>query len=349
VLNHQETDLEGPTIRVLVVDDFQPFRLFVCSTLQKRPEFHVIYEASDGLEAVERAQELRPDVIVLDIGLPRLNGIEAARRIRELSSGSRILFVSQESSADVVEEALSLGAWGYVVKAHAGSELLTAVEAVCRGKRFIGSGLSGHHVAEPVSVETRDRSGRKDAFGTLRPRKGATRVHEVEFYPDDESLLTGFTGFMEAALKAQNSVILIATESRRMRLQARLQARGWDLARILREGTFISLDAADTLSKFMVNDWPNSALLLKLADDLILEATHAAQREHPRVVACGECAPTLWAQGKIEAAIELEHLWDNISGSYDIDTLCGYVWPDFERAENSHLYERLLREHSVAC
>jgi len=135
--------LETSTVRILVVDDYEPFRRFVCSTLGKKPELQVIGEASDGLEAVQKAEELQPDLIVLDIGLPILNGIEAARRIRTLSPESKILFVSQESSADVVQEALSLGAAGYVLKVWAGSELLAAVEVVLQGKQFVSSGLAG--------------------------------------------------------------------------------------------------------------------------------------------------------------------------------------------------------------
>ena len=112
------------SVRVLVVEDFEPFRRFLCSMMEDGSQLQVICEVSDGLEAVQKAQELRPDLILLDIGLPGLNGIEAARQIRKLVPQSKILFVSQESSADVIEEALSLGAVGYVVKAHAGSELL---------------------------------------------------------------------------------------------------------------------------------------------------------------------------------------------------------------------------------
>jgi DNA-binding NarL/FixJ family response regulator len=88
-----------------------------------------------------KAEELQPALTLLDIGLPSLNGIEAARRIRKLAPESKILFLSLESSPDVVEEALSVGAMGYVVKAHAASELLAAVEAVCRGRQFV-SGLA---------------------------------------------------------------------------------------------------------------------------------------------------------------------------------------------------------------
>ena len=128
-------------LRVLVVEDFAPFSQFICSTLAERLDVQVIGEASDGLEAVYRAEELKPDLILLDIGLPTLNGIEAARQIRQLCPESKIIFVSQESDADIVQEALSLGALGYVVKEMAGGELLTAINAVCDGRLFVGRGF----------------------------------------------------------------------------------------------------------------------------------------------------------------------------------------------------------------
>ncbi len=126
-------------IRVLVVEDFAPFRQFILSTLASRRDLQVIGEVSDGLEAVQRCVELQPDLILLDISLPSLNGIKAARQIRRLVPESKVIFLTQESSADVVQEALSLGARGYVVKIKAASELLTAVEAVLLGKTFVSS------------------------------------------------------------------------------------------------------------------------------------------------------------------------------------------------------------------
>jgi DNA-binding NarL/FixJ family response regulator len=126
-------------VRVLVVEDFEPFRRFICSKLGERPELQVIGEASDGLEAIHKAEELRPDLVLLDIGLPKLNGIEVGEQLRKLAPASKIIFVTQESSADVVQAALSLGAWGYVVKTRAGSDLLAAVEAVISEKRFVSS------------------------------------------------------------------------------------------------------------------------------------------------------------------------------------------------------------------
>src|SRR6478752_594635 len=136
------------SIRVLVVDDYEPFRRVVCSSLESRPDLEVIGEASDGLEAVEKAQALKPDLILLDIGLPRLNGIEAAQRISRLIPTATILFVSQISDADVVQEALSSGAIGYVWKQDAGTDLLPGVESALQGKRFVSSGIQVRNSGE---------------------------------------------------------------------------------------------------------------------------------------------------------------------------------------------------------
>ena len=129
----------SPLVRILLVEDFEPFRRFIRSQLRPRLDLEVIAEASDGLEAVHVAEQLQPDLILLDIGLPKLNGIEAARRIRKLCPESKIVFLSQESSADVIEEALNSGGTGYVVKTNAGSELLDAIDAIRTGGQFVGT------------------------------------------------------------------------------------------------------------------------------------------------------------------------------------------------------------------
>ena len=127
------------SIRVLVVDDFEPLRKAIRLILAARPELEVIGEASDGPEAVQKAVELKPHLILLDLGLPTMNGIEVARRFRELVPESRIILFTQDSSVDFVEEARRLGASGYVVKAKAGSQLLAAVDAVLSGKQSFAS------------------------------------------------------------------------------------------------------------------------------------------------------------------------------------------------------------------
>ena len=124
-------------LRILIVDDFEAFRRFVSSTLRQRAEFRIVGEASDGWEAVQRANELQPDVILLDVGLPNLNGLEVARKVRALSP-AKLLFISAFSDPDVVREAFRLGALAFVHKPHAQSELILAIDAVLGGKRFVG-------------------------------------------------------------------------------------------------------------------------------------------------------------------------------------------------------------------
>jgi len=337
--------------RVLVVDDFEPFRRFVASILQQHPELQIIYEVSDGLEAVQKSEELQPDLIVLDIGLPKLNGIEAAQQIRELSPNSRILFVSQESSADLVQRALSVGAWGYVVKADAGNELLTAVNTVLRGERFVGSRFAGHHFTDASDSQAPDGLYRNEVLAppapTLPRMAENTRRHEAQFYSDDASFLDGFTQFIGAALQARNVVIVVATESHRDSLLPRLQTHGVDIAAAIEQGRYISLDVAETLSTFMVNDLPDPVRFLKVVGDLILAAAKAAKAEHPRVAACGECASLLWAQDNAEAAIRLEQLWDKIAKTYDVDVLCGYPLDSFHGEQGSQTYQRICTEHSA--
>jgi DNA-binding NarL/FixJ family response regulator len=140
----------GAQVRILVVDDHEPIRRFVSSTLSEQTNLRVIGEVADGLEAVHQAERLQPDLILLDIGLPGLNGIDAARRIGKLAPNARIIFLTQESSADVVREAFSLGAWGYVVKFQALKELLMAVESVIQNKQFRSSALDRHGALNTV-------------------------------------------------------------------------------------------------------------------------------------------------------------------------------------------------------
>ena|ERR1700722_5231638 len=146
------------SIQILLVDDYKAWRHEISRMLEARPEWHVVFEVSNGLEAVQKAEELKPDLILLDIGLPELNGIEAARRMRRVSSRSRIIFVSQENSPEVVQEALSTGAQGYVYKARAQSELLPAIDAVLRGGQFLTNMLKGFKITETSKANRSRRS-----------------------------------------------------------------------------------------------------------------------------------------------------------------------------------------------
>ena len=310
-----------PRATILVVEDFEPIRRFVCSALESRAEFQVIGQASDGLEAIQKAEELQPDVILLDISLPKLNGIAAARQILTRVPKAKIVFLSEDVSPETVEEASRTGASGYVAKSDAGKELLGAVEAVIHGGQFVSRRLEGWIFA---------------------PHR-----HEVLFYSDEAEFLDGFTDFLAAVLQAGNVVLVVATESHRNGLVSTLQRRGLDISLAIEQGHYIPLDVAETLATFMVNDMPDPDLFFKAVGDLIMRAAAVAKGEHLRVAACGECAPVLWAQGKAAAAVRLERLWDEIAKTYGVNTLCGYRLTGFHGNDGPDMFQRICGAHTA--
>ena len=342
---HPEVEAQS-VVRVLLVDDSAPFRQVVRELLERKRDFQAIGEASDGLEAVQKSEELQPDLILLDIGLPRLNGIETAKRVRQIAPSTRILFISLNRDADVVRAALSSGGLGYVLKSDAGSDLWPAIESVLQGKRFVSASLAD--LTDPTDKHTSVHSRSREDVPPHPPRNTeVSRRHEVAFYPDDTSLVAGVARFIEVALWTGSAVIVMATESHRDSLLLRLQAHGLDIGAAVEEGRYIALDAAATLSTFMCGDIPDPVQFLKQLDDLIATAAAAAQGEQPRVAVFGECVHLLWAQGNAEAAIQVEKLGNQLLKTCDLDILCGYSLGSVQGGMDSHIFQRICAEHSA--
>lgn len=240
-----EAALGKSTFRVLIVDDHEPWRSFAARTLQKKPELQVISEASDGLEAIQKAQGLQPYLILLDIGLPTVNGIEVARRILQHAPEIKILFMSEQKSSDIVEAALGLGAMGYVVKSRAATDLLPAVEAVLRGKQFVSASLIG-------PTPARHEHSHIDPL----PRQHVEH-HEIKFHADQASLTNDFAQFTQAALNNGSAVVIIATESLRTSVFQRFRTDSVDLG--ASAARYFSLDISDPLSRFTLDEAVKSA------------------------------------------------------------------------------------------
>jgi DNA-binding NarL/FixJ family response regulator len=146
LLNSKHKNLATGFARILLVDDFEPFRELVSLVLKKRAGFQIVGEAADGREGVQKASESQPDLVVLDVDLPLLNGIQVARQIRHCSPDSTILFLSGNSDPELVREALYTGAHGYVSKFDAFTDLVDAATAVLSGQRFISRRLKNRDV-----------------------------------------------------------------------------------------------------------------------------------------------------------------------------------------------------------
>ncbi len=127
-------------IRILIVDDHPVVRHGLRNLLEAQPGWEVVGEASDGLEALQKADLLNPDVVLLDVSMPKMNGLEACRLIRKNIPASEILIVTQHDSPQMMREALEAGARGYIVKSNAGRDLVSAVEAVSQHRSFTLAG-----------------------------------------------------------------------------------------------------------------------------------------------------------------------------------------------------------------
>ena len=296
-------------LRILVVEDHAAFRRAICTALQRRAEFQTI-EAADGLEAVQVAEALQPDVVLLDINLPKLHGFEVAKQIRGLAPHARLLFMSQESSPDIVRKALGLGADGYIQKLSAATDLWPAIEAVLDGRRFVSSSVA---LTEPADTPV--------------PRR-----HEIRFCSDDAAVVDGFIRFVADALNAADAAIVLVTESHRTALLQGLRTRGVDIDGAMERGTCVSFDAAVA---------PDSVRFLEAVNG-VRQAAANAGNAHPRVAFCGERAGRLWAEGRTAEAVQLEQLCSELA--QDVDILCLYPVP---YTKDNRALTRICAEHTA--
>ena len=326
------------------MDDCEPWRHRICTALRIQEDLQVIGEVSDGLEAVQKAHELQPDLILLDISLPKLSGIEAARRMREITPQSKILVVSEHRSRDIVEEALRAGVDGYVVKFVAYRDLLSAIRIVLQGSQFISA-----IIADRVSITNGQTStephGIKDVAEIPTQGLNVPVRHEVGFYADDRRLLDDLTIFVGTSLKAGNAAIVLASKSHRENLLLRLQSYDVNVRAVIEQGRYIALDAADALSMFMVNGMPDRLQFIKAFGSLIRAIRNTAN-DHCRIAVFGECVDLLCSQGNAEAAIQMERLGNQLNAN-DVDILCGYSLTDTRREMDRKTSQRICAEHSA--
>ena len=305
-------------ITIVVAENFARLREFVGRELERRPDFRVV-TVSDGLAAVEKARELRPELVVLDIGLPTLNGLAAARRIRALSPTSQILFLTQESSPDVVQEALTLGSRGYIHKSCA-RHLMSTVEAILEDSQTIERGETDTGSRHCVQFD-----------------------HQVQFYSDDATLVETGEHFLRAAVNSHDAAIAVVTRSHLRQLLPRLKSGGSRAGQAIEQGSFLQLDAEELASGILsdgVARWRSSLI------QTLESAAAATRRARPRVAVFGECAGLLWEAGHIDSAMDLEQLGAEIVNTMSVSIMCAYP---LLSADHDHDFKAVCAHHRAVA
>ena len=303
---------------VLLVDDFEPF-IQVIGSLLPPGRFQIAGRASNGLEAVEKARATQPNLMLLDVGLPGLNGIEVAKRVKKLAPGTTILMVSQDSAPEIVTEALDAGALGYVHKQRAHRELLTAIETVLAGRRFVSDGLLDNSYAGAESSPV-------------------SPCHRVFFHANDSELVAGLGRFIAEALTAGSPVLSVVTESHRQSIMQTLRQRGLDVERAVSLGRCVWLDAD--------NDSADAAHVSAATLAFIAEfAPSKSMVPKAHIALCGELAGLLWAQGRTGEALKIERWCDDLAKTCDLEILCAY--PAGQAPEPSEESDAICAIHSL--
>jgi len=313
----EESDITSP-VHILLVDDFEPWRAHIRSALATTPGLQIVGEAADGLAAVELAEQLKPELILLDIGLPGLDGIGVATRISQTTPQSKILFVSANVDVDAARMAIDHGAHGYLLKSDAASQLIPGIQAVLRGESFFSRGIR---------------------------RSGGEQEHVIQFYADEDSFLDCVSSFVCHALSDGGSAIVAVTKAHLETLNQSLGRRGMDVDHLVESGRYIAMDAAETLPQCMDANLPDEGKVTALMGALIhrAEANHAGLKP---VAVFGEMVALLWGARNFEGAIRLEKIWNELARKLYLRLHCVYPSSICSPAQSDGLYAAVCAEHS---
>jgi PAS domain S-box-containing protein len=182
------------------------------------------------------------------------------------------------------------------------------------------------------------------AFPT--PGTGRPDGHMVQFYVEDAGLIDAVSAYLAEALEEGNAAMVVATAEHRVLLAERLQERGLDLARVMAEGRYVTLDAAETLGTFLLEGWPDPGLFQDTVGRLVNQVRTAARSDRPRLAVFGEMVALLWTRGKFETAVRLEQMWNELQRTEPFSLRCAYPLRGFDRAEHAEAFLAICSEHS---
>jgi DNA-binding NarL/FixJ family response regulator len=285
--------------RVIVADDHREMLKAAESILRAR--FDVVAAVSSGAAAIAAARQHDPDVVVLDIAMPGLDGFETAARLRAAGTRAHIVFLSNHTGDDFVLAGIDRGAAAFVAKARMAIDLADAVEHVQAGRMFVPSARLLRQGQRP--------SGRR---------------HDLQFYSTDAFLVESVVELFETALDAGDSIVAVASAAHRAALAARARAHGVAFDALMASGRCQLLDAQATLDSITVDGRPDAGRFIAELDPVVDAALAVSTGSPPHVTMFGEIAPILCARGAFDDMVRLERVADEFVAARPLSLLCAY-------------------------
>jgi CheY-like chemotaxis protein len=284
-------------------------------------EFEIAGTAADGREALNEARRLAPDVIVLDIAMPGLNGFQTARALAEDGSHVPIVFLSTHDANDCVEEAFAAGGRGFVAKTRLQPDLASALNHVLSGRMFMPS-------LAPMLPLVEDGSG-----------------HAMHLYSDERILVCELADLFDHALQRGDATCLIAEEPLREGLERGLQARGWAVDDASGRNRFRTVDAEEAVFSFVRHGLPDVARVADIANELDLYRLTSAEGPLKRLTIFGNMASHLSRRGNAPAAMALERTWAALTNTLPFFTVCGYSMESVHSTPHPEFFSSVCDAH----
>jgi CheY-like chemotaxis protein len=302
--------------RVLLADDHFAFLDTVNHLLQ--PAFDVVALASDGRQALEMARHLRPEVVVLDISMPELNGFQTLEHLRRDLPDTRVIFCTLHGEEEMVAAAVNGGAHGYVLKSRIHQDLIIAIEHALADRLFVPSLASLRSVA-------------------------ANR-HTLVLHAEDGRFLDEVGQLVGPTLRSGNPVVVVTCEATRVGLAQRLRARHINLPLMADRGQYVEQDSAVALSHVMGADQERLTEMIYDFERLRLSAPNGPRS---RLTIVSDLTVALWRGAQFEAALALERVWDELTRPFPFSTVCVIPTDCFARSEAGGHFPTLCEAHSA--